>query len=81
MADMTITPEQLEALKAQIIAEMSAPVEPVPNSRFTDGDYILTCRTEGCEGEGEPIPFAFVGIYDAQCGACGQEITDIQPAN
>lgn len=80
MADVTLSPEQLEALKVSIIEEMSTPVDRVPNRRFDDGDYTLTCHTPGCEGEGEEILFTFVGIYDAMCGACGQEITDIQPA-
>jgi hypothetical protein len=82
MTDITLTPEQLEALKiaisAQIVEEMAVVVEPVRS--FEDGDYTLVCHTPECEGEDEPIPFTFVGIYDAVCGACGEPITDITPA-
>jgi hypothetical protein len=73
--------EQLDAIRAVLIEEMTNAPELEPVRSFEDGDYVLTCRTPGCEGEGEPIPFRFVGIYDAQCGSCGEQITDVVPAS
>lgn len=48
---------------------------------------IVTCRTEGCGNADRPIELAMAGVdaddqpwtaLYASCGACGQQITDIQ---
>jgi hypothetical protein len=44
-----------------------------------------TCHTEGCPVDGvtftvEMYPNAAPPIYRAQCGRCGQPVTDLVPA-
>jgi len=81
MTDVTLTPEQFEALKAAILADMAPTSESFTpgEGALETGDYIVTCRTPGCEGEGEGIPFTLVEVHGVICGACGNPITDIVP--
>ena len=44
----------------------------------------VTCRIDGCGNSGIPVEFDFTGLPPEdmpnayQCGACGNEITDVQ---
>lgn len=40
---------------------------------------VLTCRTDGCDGDGIQIPqWVSAVMAHAYCGVCGNEITDIR---
>lgn len=51
--------------------------------------HTVTCHTEGCENEGQAIPMDLDSPADwdppapavsaVYCGACGQQITDVEP--
>ncbi|MCE7081171.1 hypothetical protein [Streptomyces sp. ST2-7A] len=77
--------EQAEEFREEMLVQQNLPegerAYPESTEEWPHIDAVATCRTEGCPVEGQPYPVSLPvpvnGIYQAVCGRCGQQHTEL----
>jgi len=55
-------------------------MEISPKTEIVFNDFLVTCKTKGCENLNITIPVKIAEGGNVYCGACSKEIKTIEPS-